>query len=352
MENSYNVIGVMSGSSLDGLDICHVNFVKNGDWEFNFIKGDTYPYSSYWKKKLIDAPNITTIEFLQLHKEYGTFIGERILDFTNDCTEETDLISSHGHTIFHQPDKGLTFQIGDGYSIAAKTNKTVVSDLRSMDVALGGQGAPMVPVGDMFLFGKYDYCLNLGGFANISYDMNGTRYAFDICPVNIVINHYANEMKMEYDTDGKIAQSGRISTPLLKELNSLRYYKTLSPKSLGREWVSAKFIPIVEKYKLDLKDKLRTICEHIAIQITLSTTFKKDSNILLTGGGAYNRFLIKLIRKRINHTIIIPDENIIDFKEAIIFAFLGLLRIRDENNSLASVTGAKKDSICGITHKT
>ncbi len=351
MKNSYNVVGVMSGSSLDGLDICLVNFTKNGNWEFSILKGETYNYSSQWKQKLKDAPYLNALDFLKFHKEYGIFIGERILDFLFDTYEDIDLISSHGHTVFHQPEKGITFQIGDGYSIAAKTKITVVSDLRSMDVALGGQGAPMVPIGDMFLFGDYDYCLNLGGFANVSYSINNNRIAFDICPVNIVINHYANKLKKEFDTDGKIAQSGYVSQSLLKELNNIDFYKTVSPKSLSREWVFESFIPIIEKYDIDIYDKLRTIYEHIAIQLSASTKFKKEGNILITGGGTYNRFLIKLIRKMMNHTIVIPEETIIDFKEAMVFGFLGLLKYRNELNCLASVTGAKKDCTGGLIYR-
>lgn len=351
MKDSYNVIGVMSGSSLDGLDICLVNFVKNGVWEFNIIKGETYPYSSQWRNKLNEAPGLNTFDFLKLHKEYGSFIGERIQEFLLDVDEDVDLISSHGHTVFHQPEKGITFQIGDGYSIATRTKTTVVSDLRSMDVALGGQGAPMVPIGDMFLFGDYDYCLNMGGFANISYSINDKRIAFDICPVNIVVNHYAREFNQDFDVDGKMAQSGDVSPSLLKELNNINFYKTASPKSLSREWVFEHFIPVVEKYNIRIEDKLRTIYEHIAIQISAVTKLKTNSNILMTGGGAYNRFLIKLIRKMINHQIIIPEETIIDFKEAMIFGFLGLLKFRNEKNCLASVTGASKDCVAGLIYR-
>ncbi|MFH2095711.1 MAG: anhydro-N-acetylmuramic acid kinase [Bacteroidota bacterium] len=352
MKDNYHAIGVMSGSSLDGLDMALVSFTKSDRWNFEFIKGDTLPYTSQWKNRLMDAQNLCAFDFLLFHKEYGKFIGQNVLEFLDDCEIDCNLISSHGHTIFHQPDKGVSFQLGDGYSIAAITGKTVVSDFRSMDVALGGQGAPMVPVGDMFLFGEYDYCLNLGGFANISYDQNGKRIAYDICPVNTVINYYANLKNMEFDRDGKLANEGRIHKELLFALNNIMFYNSISPKSLGREWLMSEFIPIVENFRIPVEDKLRTIYEHIAIQVSLSTTFKKQCRILVSGGGAYNNFLMKLIRKRINHTIIVPDENIVDFKEALIFAFLGVLRIRDEINSLASVTGARQDSIGGITHRT
>lgn len=352
MQKEYTTIGVMSGSSLDGLDIVAVKFTKSDKWSFEILEGDTFPYTMAWRQKLIKAHQLKALDFLLLHKEYGKFIGEMINNFLEDSELKVDLIASHGHTIFHQPDKGITFQIGDGYSIAAETKKTVVSDFRSMDVALGGQGAPLVPVGDMLLFNEYNYCINLGGFANISYDQAGKRYAFDICPVNTVINYYSNILNLDYDRDGKIGNSGILNPELLNKLNNLRFYNSISPKSLGIEWVMKEFIPIVESYNIPIEDKMRTLYEHIAIQISLSTTFKKDSKILITGGGAYNTFLIKLIRKRINHTIVIPDEKIVDFKEAMIFAFLGVLRSRNEFNCLASVTGAKSDCICGLTHRT
>ncbi|MFH2142128.1 MAG: anhydro-N-acetylmuramic acid kinase [Bacteroidota bacterium] len=352
MQDEYITVGVMSGSSLDGLDIVAVRFYKTNKWNFEILDGDTYPYTLSWRQKLMTAHQLGAFEFLLLHKEYGKFIGEMVNNFLEDFGYDVDLIASHGHTIFHQPEKGITFQIGDGYSIAALTRKTVVSDFRSMDVALGGQGAPLVPIGDMLLFEEYDYCINLGGFANISFNQAGKRYAFDICPVNTVINYYSNILNLEFDRDGKIGNSGNLNTELLHRLNNILYYNSVSPKSLGIEWVMKEFIPIVESYNIPIEDKMRTLYEHIAVQISLSTTFKKDCMILITGGGAYNTFLIKLIRKRINHSIFIPDEQIVDFKEAMIFAFLGVLRSRNEYNCMASVTGARTDCICGLTHRT
>lgn len=351
-QKEYNVIGVMSGTSLDGLDIALVKFVEhNNKWLFDLIAGETYEYDKKWKEKLITASSLPVTDFLLLHREYGQFISDRIKDFLEEYDNHVDIISSHGHTVIHRPDLKTTFQLGDGYTIAKNTQITTIADFRTKDVVMNGQGAPLVPYGDKLLFEEYDYCINLGGFANISYDIKGTRYAFDICPVNTIINFYAEKLSLSYDIDGRTAKKGKLNRELLGKLNQIRFYRSLSPKSLGIEWLEREFIPVIESYNIPIEDKLRTVYEHIAIQIALSTTFNKDSKILLTGGGAYNKFLVKLIRKRINHRIIIPDDYIIDYKEALIFSLLGLLRYQNKINCLASVTGALKDTSCGIIYE-
>jgi anhydro-N-acetylmuramic acid kinase len=347
----YNVIGMMSGTSLDGNDIvlCHFDFNKS--WSFKILKAKTYKYSSEWHKKLSAADNLPADKFIKLHKEYGFYLGGLINQFLKNSKEKVDFIASHGHTVFHQPHNFITFQLGDGACIAAKTKITTISDFRSLDIALKGQGAPLVPIGDELLFNNYDYCLNLGGFANISFNSNNTRFAYDICPVNILINHFTRTINLEFDEDGKMAMSGTVNKNLLTELNNVQYYKRDYPKSLGREWLYSEILPVVDKYNLNLADTLRTIYEHIYFQINKAISSNYKKTILITGGGAYNKFLVSLLKKNNEMIdIILPENKIIDFKEAIIFALLGVLRYQNKVNCLSSVTGASMDCSGGVIY--
>ncbi len=347
---SYQVIGVMSGTSLDGLDIVLCKFVFNNNWEFEILKSETIEYNAYWKENLSKAQTLSGIDLLLLHKEYGQFIGQSINQFMDNTNETIDFVSSHGHTIFHQPEKKLTFQIGDGAEIAAVTGITSISDFRSMDIALGGQGAPLVPIGDELLFPEYDYCLNIGGFANISFNENNTRLAYDICPANIILNFLAQKSGQNFDKNGELGKAGHVDKKLLNELNKIEYYNLSYPKSLGKEWLDNVFTPILDSTNIPILNQITTIYEHIAEQI--SKAFYKNSlaNVLITGGGAYNQYLIEQIRQKTKSEIIIPDKIIIEYKEALIFAFLGTLRFNKQINCLSSVTGAKKDSSSGIIH--
>jgi len=307
--NEYNVIGVMSGTSLDGIDIALCKFVKTEKkWRYHIEKAFTYKYSEEWISKLSNLDKENAFNLINTHIEYGHYLGKLIKTFVDDNFLKADFIASHGHTIFHQTEKNITFQIGDGASIAAETKQIVICDFRSLDVAFGGQGAPLVPIGDKFLFDNYDFCLNLGGFSNISFAKNEERIAFDICPVNIILNYLANNLNKPYDYQGKYAEKGIIIESLLSELNELNYYKKLSPKSLSKEWLFSEFIPVIEKYSENIEDKLRTVTEHIAIQINLSTNFTKNKKMLITGGGVYNEFLIRRLSSIISHQIIIPDS--------------------------------------------
>lgn len=351
----FSSIGIMSGTSLDGIDIIHVTFfLKSTSWSYQIHKTETVKYSKKWKKNLINANKLSALEFVNLHNTYGVLIGEKINNFIKDTNSKIDFISSHGHTIFHEPDKKITFQIGNGASIAATTGLTTISDFRTFDVALGGQGAPLVPIGDELLFADYDFCINLGGFANLSYSENGKRIAYDICPINIVANEIVKSIGLEFDESGNIGKKGNVNEKLLIELNNLDYYKQEAPKSLGKEWIDKIFLPKIEKYNLKLEDKLRTIYEHAAIQIVKSISINKEDNstkkVLFTGGGAYNIFVMQRIKTLSQHKIIIPNNLIIEFKEALIFALLGTLTYRKENNCLASVTGASRDNIGGVIH--
>ncbi len=350
---NYCVIGLMSGTSLDGVDIAYCKFaLDNNKWTYQIIYAETIPYSTDRKRTLLNLEKADALAFQQSHSDYGTHLGKLVVEFITKYKLKVDFISSHGHTIFHQPDKKLTVQIGSGSAIAAQCNLPVVCDFRSLDVALGGQGAPLVPIGDMLLFAEYNFCLNLGGFANVSYQHNKERIAYDICPVNIVMNAVCETIGKDYDDGGKLARCGSINEQLLQEFNQLTFYKLPldSPKSLGKEWVIKNMEPLLKKYKLAEPDILRTFCEHIAIQIASVLNDKPKGNLLITGGGTYNTFLVEQIKKESKHQLIIPDENTIKFKEALIFAFLGVLRMRNEINCLKSVTGAKHDNVGGVVY--
>jgi anhydro-N-acetylmuramic acid kinase len=353
--STYNIIGIMSGTSLDGLDICFCNFelLKNKKWDFHIISASTVIYPLEIKRKLAEAKPLMGLDLMLLHNELGNFIGKTINNFISNNRinkKEIDCISSHGHTIFHQPKINLTTQIGNGANISSITQLPVVCDFRSTDVALNGQGAPLVPIGDNALFAEYDHCINLGGIANISYKENNNLIAFDICPTNIVLNKLAKQLGCNFDNKGLLAKSGNIDNNLLEKLNYENYYKKSPPKSLGSEWIEKIILPIIESTNISNEDKLRTFVEHIAIQISNAIT-SKNKKILFTGGGTLNSFLIERIKTNTPNEIIIPSKEIIDFKEALIFAFLGVLRLREDVNCLKSVTGAKQNNIGGCIYK-
>lgn len=343
----YIVLGVMSGTSLDGLDLAICSFSRNLDkWNWKLLESKTIAYSADLRNQLENAPLLSGKEIIELDNEFGYFIGRKSKEFIDEEGLQVSLISSHGHTVFHQPERSLTFQAGNGACIAAVTGKTTVTDFRRTDISLGGQGAPLVPAGDEFLFSEYDYCLNLGGFANISFRSANRRIAFDICPVNIVLNLLAKRIGHLYDKDGITGSSGNIDKEMLRKLDQLDFYKVKHPKSLGREWLESEFIPLLDEKDLPATDKMRTVYEHIAKQIGLIPD--QNKTVLITGGGAHNQFLMDLIKRYCKAECIVPEDETIDFKEAIIFAFLGLLRVRNEINCFASVTGASRDSCCGV----
>jgi anhydro-N-acetylmuramic acid kinase len=345
------VIGLMSGTSLDGLDIVLCHFTKQPKkWKYKIIRSKTVPYPPQWKSKLGNADRLTGSDLVKLDQEYGAFLGQMVCDFLAKNQEDPDFIASHGHTVFHQPEKQITLQIGDGATLAAITGIKVISDFRSVDVALGGQGAPLVPVGDEFLFPEYDYCLNLGGIANLSYNTNGKRIAFDVCPVNIAINSLMEKVNLDVDLNGEKGRSGRIIPELLVRLNAIEYYQLKGPRSLGKEWFESIFLPITEIYDLPLSDLLRTIYEHVALQIGKAIPGNEKQTVLVSGGGAHNGFLIERIEANSPVQFIIPDKEIINYKEAVVFAFLGVLRDRNEVNCFASVTGASRNSIAGTVY--
>ncbi len=340
------VIGLMSGTSLDGIDLVYVEFDKNKYSNFNIIHSKTYSYTGLWKSKLQQGINLSKDEVRSLDVEYGVLLGETVNAFVDEFKiDKIHFVASHGHTIFHQPDKGITLQVGNGQELANVTKQKIVCDFRTQDVKLGGQGAPLVPIGDELLFSEYDYCLNLGGFANISFQRDGKRIAFDICAVNIVLNKYAQQLGFEYDDKGKIASRGRFLLQLESDLRFISYYKEKPPKSLGLEWVQKEIFPRLESSKRKPQDLLRTFTDHIAWAI--AKELPKGAKVLVTGGGAFNEYLIYKIKYFKDVSVIIPDKKLIEFKEALIFAFLGLLRVGNQVNCLSSVTGAQEDHSSG-----
>lgn len=350
---TYRVIGIMSGTSLDGLDLAYCEFFKKqSNWNYRIIKAKTFSYSKEWENKLKNLPKASALKFAQTHVEYGHYIGSKVNTFITEENLSVDFISSHGHTIFHQPEIHFTSQIGDGAAIAAETGLDVVCDFRSLDVALHGQGAPLVPIGDKELFSKYKYRLNLGGFANISYEENDNTLAFDIAPANIALNYYAQKAGHPFDESGELAKQGTIIPELLEKLNGLSYYQLKGAKSLGREWLEKEFVPLIESSH-PIPYLLNTLVHHLCYQISrvIDGSSKKKSQILITGGGAYNSFLIEQLKRTTKEEIIIPSEYLIQFKEALIFAFLGVLRMENQINTLKEVTGASKNSIGGAIYK-
>jgi len=352
MKETISAIGVMSGTSLDGLDIAYCKFSKEQDaWSFSVIQAKCVNYTQEWQERLSTANALSGIGLTALDASFGSFIAQQVLDFLKETDLPTpDIVASHGHTVFHAPAAGYTLQIGSGAHIAAATGITTFNDFRSMDVALGGQGAPLVPVGDAMLFGNYAACLNLGGFSNISFDINGKRMAFDVCPVNIVMNPLAEKVGHRFDRDGALAASGNVLPQLLERLNALSVYHLQPRPSLSREWLETAVLPLIPSDE-KMEDVLRTLSEHAAQQIAaVLNTLGGVGEVLVTGGGAYNRFLVQRVQSLSPMTVTVPESILVEFKEALIFAFLGVLRMRGEINVLRSVTGASSDSCSGGVH--
>ncbi len=371
----YRAIGLMSGSSLDGLDIAFVEFQENGGkWNYEILKADCYAYNDEWIMRLKNATALPALDYQLLHVEYGHYTGKLVNRFIeeNKLNYQVALVASHGHTSFHLPSKKMTAQLGDGAALAAETGLPVVTDLRALDVAFGGQGAPIVPIGEKLLWSEYDYFLNIGGIANLSKSgeppLGG--WGFDICPANRVLNMLANDAGKNYDDGGEMAASGSVNTVLLEKLNQLDYYKLPYPKSLANDFGTDVVFPMIRDTGCGIHDALRTYVEHIIMQLVSSvkniqhstgnTQYSTDKNsppaggdggkLLATGGGAFNSFLMSRIKdnlKELEIEVIIPDANLVNYKEALIMAFIGVLRWRQENNVLSSVTGATRDSIGG-----
>ncbi|MEZ4809099.1 MAG: anhydro-N-acetylmuramic acid kinase [Allomuricauda sp.] len=350
---TYKVLGLMSGTSLDGLDMayCHL-WEENGHWRFSIENTMDIPYTDTMREYLKNAIYLSEEEHGQLHRDYGTWLGEQSKNFIEEQELDVDFIASHGHTSHHRPEDGFTFQLGAGQLLANVSGKQVVCDFRTKDVSLGGQGAPLVPIGDRLLFHEYDFCLNLGGISNVSFEKDGVRIAYDIGLANMPLNHITQKMGLAYDENGKRARSGKLDKILLQKLNGLAYYQLPYPKSTGYEWFTAEIVPLIETSQASDADLLHTFihhnCEQIASEIHKYVS-KTQNRLFVTGGGALNQFFTDTLKEKLSSTVqvVIPDKTLIAYKEALVFALMGVLRLKDEINVLRSVTGARIDSCSG-----
>ena len=355
-QNVFHVIGVMSGTSLDGLDLAFCRFEKDESWSFELLEAKTVPHDKEWKDRLFNSVNVSGNDLALLDNALGVWIGQQVRSFVAEKGLIPDFVSCHGHTVFHQPERGLTWQIGSGTHIARECGLPVVCDFRTLDVALGGHGAPLVPVGDRLLFGEYDFCLNLGGIANVSFEKAGQRVAYDITVVNMLLNFLVGKLNLAYDKDGAIAKAGQYLGDLFQKLEALPYFQQPPPKSLGWEWFEQEVIPILDQYNESIEDQLHTAARHIAYRIATEvlqeTSPDKTYRLLATGGGARNTYLMQLLSEALapQVEVVIPEERIIDFKESIVFGLLGVLRLMGEPNCLASVTGARRDNFGGVVY--
>ncbi len=352
MPEIFRITGLMSGTSLDGVDLACCEFSwKNRKWDFRILAAETIPYPPPILNQLEATTEWNNVLLDELDYSLGRYFAMLINEFHTQHGLRPDLISSHGHTILHDPANGITFQAGEGRTMADLTGITVVNDFRSEDVAQGGQGAPLVPVGDRLLFRNFGACLNLGGFANISYDHpKGHMIAFDIVPVNMALNRIARLQGLPYDKDGRLASLGTVDQEMLDRLNALEYFQMDPPKSLGREWFTRYHAPIPDLSKIEINDQMATLTEHMAIQLAIAVNRSGAQSVLVTGGGALNQNLLKRFRKKCKSRIHIPQMDLILYKEALVFALLGLLKIRGEVNCLASVTGGASDLSTGTIH--
>ncbi|MBK9109989.1 MAG: anhydro-N-acetylmuramic acid kinase [Saprospiraceae bacterium] len=357
-----NVLGLMSGTSLDGLDMALIRFKETEKLQFEFLAAKTIPYTEEWKSKLSNAFYADPDAIQELDRLYGIWLAEQVLVFKEEFKLPIDLIGSHGHTVFHRPHEGLTLQIGSGQEIYRQTGIPVVCNFRQQDVALGGQGAPLVPIGDEMLFSEFDFCLNLGGFSNISWNANGQREACDLSPCNMLLNSLSQKLGKTFDEGGKLAQTGKILNDVFKKWNALGFYQMPFPKSLGREWYLQNFEAVHLFDKYEVIDLLRTAVEHIAFQIhhfieTQISRFPErgtyHASVLCTGGGAYNDFLLERLNalSKTDWHYHIPNSTLIDYKEAMVFALLAYLKWNDRVNVLSSVTGALHDHSSGDVYE-
>ncbi len=352
-DSIYHVIGLMSGSSLDGLDVAYCQFKNTkGKWSFEILEAETFVYTLSLQQKLTTLHLSSAKELMQQDAELAKLWAMMVKNFIRkNEIEKVDFIASHGHTIFHEPQNNFSTQIGNGAAIAALTGISTVCDFRSTDVALGGQGAPLVPIGDLQLFHEFDACLNLGGICNITLKNENEISAFDIAPCNQLLNFLAKELGKDFDENGNFASNGKVNFDILQQLNDLDFYKNKAAKSLSNQYSNA-LIEILQKEN-STENKLRTVVEHIAFQISEVLNSSKNNaqkKCLVTGGGAFNSFLIETLQSKTDWQIIIPDKKLIAFKEALIFAFLGVLRWRNETNVLKKITAATKDSCSGAIY--
>lgn len=342
MSNIFKIIGIMSGTSLDGIDIAHCTFKESRDWTYKIDKAITVQYPKKLKNKLKSSIELSGYDLIKLDHSLGEFIGLEINKFIKYNNLNPELISSHGHTVFHNPKEKIGLQIGNANKILSIVKLPVINNFRELDIILGGQGAPLVPIGEKLLFKGYNYFINLGGILNLTKIDPRNMYAYDVVASNLVLNNISNKLNLEYDHKGEIARNGKLIPKLFDKLNSIEYYKKNYPKTIGIEWINKNIYPTIYKLNYNLKDVMNTFSNHIAYQLIKNINGEKNK-ILVTGGGAYNEYLIEKIKLYDNNKNewIIPNDNLVNYKEALIFAFMGLLKRMNKQNILNDVTGCK-----------
>lgn len=352
--NEYHILGMMSGTSLDGLDLVFARLTESaGAWEYQILASGCVDYDPKMRQRLQAAIELDVAGLLAFHTEYGGWLGEQAASFLEAQEVPADAVASHGHTVHHRPESGFTFQLGCPQQVALRCGVPCIGDFRSLDIRLGGQGAPLVPIGDRLLFGSYDFCLNLGGISNISFERGGKRTAFDIGIANMLLNHLSLEAGRPYDAGGALARSGAVLPDLLQALDNLPYYRQPFPKSTGYEWFRDQIIPLLEAHPGPPEDRLQTATLHVAGTVARQIgelSGGGPASVLVTGGGAYNDFLMEQIREGTppEVRIAIPGDGLVENKEALVFSLLGALRLSGQVNVLSSVTGARADSCSGV----
>lgn len=365
MKNTYHAIGLMSGSSLDGLDLAYCRFdLEGGTISWELLAQECVPFDPKWTMRLKKLYSQDALTFVKTHTYFGHYMGELVGDFVQKHGAKPDFVASHGHTVFHEPEARMTFQIGDGAALAVACGLPTISNFRQHDVALGGEGAPLAPIADKYLFAGYDFYLNIGGIANLSANVNGDMIAFDVCAANTLLNFVAAQIGLDYDRDGRLASNGQVREFLLDDLNNDYHYRNPYPKSISNKWVQSRMVPVLIRTRMSPEDKARTVCEHISLQISSSVSMiiqrenidSRRFKMLATGGGALNRYLMNNIQEVFEHDgleveLVLPSPEIIKFKEAILMAFMGVLRLTNTPNVLSSVTGAAQNNIGGAFYQ-
>lgn len=354
MKKIYEGIGVMTGTSLDAIDLAYCRFEEQNDsYVWVCLLAESIEIEARWRDRLMALPQQTAEIYAKTHVYLAHYLGKNIANFIHKHQLRPQFVAVHGQTIFHQPHKNFTAQIGDGETLVSYLQCPLVCNFRNKDVALGGEGAPLVPLGEKYLFPDTRLFLNLGGFANVSYG----QQAFDIAPCNLVLNALLRAFNpdADYDRGGQIARAGKLLPELLAALNALPYYRQKAPKSLGSEWVEQQLFPIFAAYKPELADGLHTFCEHLAQQTAASVEQLgvQHEQLLITGGGRHHDYLMERLGHHLEPlhiSIAETSDELVDFKEAIIFAFLGLRALTGKPNTLKSVTGARQDAVCGSVH--
>lgn len=351
-EAKANILGLMSGTSMDGMDaaLCHFSDENAIDWKIRYFKCFDYPeHLKVLMQKAQDSPSTEHLTAAEMgYAQWCIEIIEEVKAWAYEEDIEIHGVGIHGQTLFHQPEQKLTYQAGVLPIIAKETGLVVVGNFRIQDVLLGGQGAPLVPFGDQLLFSGYEGCLNLGGFANLSKGNptlgEGVLAAFDIAPANIVLNELASLLGHPFDNGGEIARKGMLNGWILDQLDSLEYYEHNGPKSLGVEWVEKFIDPII--YTVDPQTALATYTEHLAQQIVNQLPSGKT---LVTGGGAFNQYLMERI-ELLGGNCELANPILIEAKEALIFALLAHQRLLGRANVYGHTTGSGMTHSSGVIH--